>query len=151
MKDRQAKMPFSLILFISLLSNHLALGSSKFALHADGISQWSQNLRVLSSRNCYVLNFGFENVHSFEAPQIMMSLKKEKIFSFHQMWKQSPGNCFIVLVGEKYFQSVDKISEMLEQIIQELRIVKILKIFFFESKTEKLPETKTFTQAKVLN
>ena len=79
-----------------------------------------------------------------------MNLDEETKINFKQMWSESPGNCFMVLVGSEYFQVVDQIDKRVEEIHEDLNIVKIDKFFFFE-KIDKdvLPVTKNFTKPKV--
>ena len=66
------------------------------------------------------------------------------------MWDDRPGNCFLVLVGVKYFQMVEEIEERMKAIHDKLNIVVMEKIFLFEQrKADDLPVTKRFTKPKV--
>ena len=65
------------------------------------------------------------------------------------MWMESPGNCFIVLVGVKYFQVVDQIEKKVEEIQNQVSFTKIEKMFFFEKSDDILPISKTFKMPKV--
>ena len=69
--------------------------------------------------------------------------------NFKQMWMESPGNCFIVLVGVKYFQVVDQIEKKVEEIQNQVSFTKIEKMFFFEKSDDILPISKTFKLPKV--
>ena len=117
-------------------------------LRLDDVAYWIQNSKILSSRNCYVLNYGWKNVEAFET-QIQMSLKNEKMISFHHTWGQSPGNCWIVLVGQENLQNVDQIDKKLDEILNELMIINAQKMFLFEKIDDKLPHTIAFKWPKV--
>ena len=65
------------------------------------------------------------------------------------MWMESPGNCFIVLVGVKYFQVVDQIEKKVEEIQNQVSFTKIEKMFFFEKSETIVPISKTFKMPKV--
>ena len=69
--------------------------------------------------------------------------------NFKQTWMDSPGNCFIVLVGVKYFQVVDQIEKKVEEIQNQVSFTKIEKMFFFEKSDDILPISKTFKMPKV--
>ena len=77
----------------------------------------------------------------------MMNMKSN--VNFQQMWMESPGNCFIVLVGVKYFQVVDQIEKKVEEIQNQVSFTKIEKMFFFEKSDDILPISKTFKMPKV--
>ena len=118
-----------------------------FELYADDIGQWLRNSKFLKSRNCYVFNFGWSKTETISTPQIMMNMKSN--VNFQQMWMESPGNCFIVLVGVKYFQVVDQIEKKVEEIQNQVSFTKIEKMFFFEKSDDILPISKTFKMPKV--
>ena len=119
-------------------------------MFADDVGLWSQSSKIFSSRNCWVLNFGWRSVQSIEYPQMMMNLNEETKINFKQMWTESPGNCFMVLVGSEYFQAVDQIEKRVEEIHEELNIVKIDKFFFFEQMhKDVLPVTNNSKKPKV--
>ena len=118
-----------------------------FEFYADDISQWLQNSKLMKNKNCYVLNFGWQNDEVTRFPQIMMTL--DKTVNFKKMWTESPGNCFIVLVGSKYFQDVDQIENKVEEIQNQVSHNKIEKMFYFEKSGKNLPTSKTFKRPKV--
>ena len=116
-------------------------------MYADDIGQWLQNSKLLKNRNCYVFNFGWSKTETISTPQIKMNMNNN--FNFKQMWMESPGNCFIVLVGVKYFQVVDQIEKKVEEIQNQVSFTKIEKMFFFEKSDDILPISKTFKMPKV--
>ena len=101
----------------------------------------------MKNKNCYVFNFGWKNDEVTRFPQIMMDL--DKSVNFKKMWTESPANCFIVLVGSKYFQDVDQIEKNVEEIQNQVSHNKIEKMFFFEKSGKNLPTSKTFKRPKV--
>ena len=79
----------------------------------------------------------------------MMNLNEEREFNMKQMWTESPGNCFVALVGVKYFQVVDQIEKRLEKVQEELNAFKMEKMFFFEHLDKSvLPVTMNFKKPK---
>ena len=118
-----------------------------FELYADDIGQWLQNSKLLNNRNCYIFNFGWSKTETISTPQIMMNMNIK--VNLKQMWMESPGNCFIVLVGVKYFQVVDQIEKKVEEIQNQVSFTKIEKMFFFEKSDDILPIFKTFKMPKV--
>ena len=73
----------------------------------------------------------------------------DKSVNFKKMWRESPGNCLIVLVGSKYFQDADQIEKNVEEIQNQVSHNKIEKMFFFEKSGKNLPTSKTFKRPKV--
>ena len=120
--------------------SHLSV--PKLKSYADDITLWLEGTVTYASRNCLALNFGWKNVDSIDIPQIVMTLNTDKI-SFKHMWNQDSFNCFIVLVGGKYFQVVDEISEKVDEIVDNLNIMKIKTTYFFEKTDSGLPKTKS--------
>ena len=119
----------------------------RIELYADHIGQWLQNSNLLKNRNCYIFNFEWTTPETTRFPQIMMNL--DKPFNLMQMWMENPGNCFIVLVGSKYFQVVDQIEKKVEEIQNQVSFTKIEKMFFFEKSETIVPISKTFKKPKV--
>ena len=118
------------------------LSVPKLKSYADDITLWLEGTKPYSSMNCLALNFGWKNVDSIDIPQIVMTLNTDKI-SFKHMWNHDSFNCFIVLVGGKYFQVVDEISEKVDEIVDNLNIMKIKTTYFFEKTDSGLPKTKS--------
>ena len=74
----------------------------------------------------------------------------DKTVNFKKMWTESPGNCFIVLVGSKYFQDVDQIEKKVEEMQTQYKThIKIEKMFYFEKSGENLPTSMNFKRPKV--
>ena len=120
----------------------------EFSRFNDDVGQWLlPDYNKMTNKNCYILNYDYKNFLSTEFPMIMMTL--DKSVNFKKMWTESPGNCFIVLVGSKYFQDVDQIEKKVEEIQNQVSHNKIEKMFYFEKSGKNLPTSKTFKRPKV--
>ena len=101
----------------------------------------------MTNKNCYVLNYDYKRFPATKFPMMMMNL--DKTVNFKKMWTDSPGNCFIVLVGSKYFQDVDQIEKNVEEIQNQVSHNKIEKVFYFKKSGKNLPTSKAFKRPKV--
>ena len=120
----------------------------EFSRFNDDVGQWLlPDYNKMTNKNCYVLNYDYKKFPPTKFPMIMMTL--DKSVNFKNMWRESPGNCFIVLVGSKYFQDVDQIEKKVEEIQNQVSHNKIEKMFYFEKSGKNLPTSKTFKRPKV--